>query len=682
MATTCHVQEDDLFSRNLQKRYNGLVTVRTRAIRGKGAWYWFHLEPILFQNQDTGTAKAVKLRCGLCSALFSASNPSRTATEHLKRGTCPNFRHPEAYYNGNITPKFKKRNMLTLPAPLSPLAMIPAPCSAEPVLPCQPTRPELTQAQIETAFDLLAEWFYESCGYISFSTLDHPKFKAFLHHLGLPQVNKRYLFGQKLDAKYEEAKFEFDDKLQDAMFFQLSTDGWKKKKKKNHSADVDAFVNVMLNLPNGSSLFHKVIFLGDGNLGSDYIRDVLGSTIREVSGSDVTRCAGIVADIGDINSQILQELDLHHHWMVNITCQSKALQKLLQDFFKHIPLFASTASLCLKLTQRFKSHHFASLKNCPTHHQNGSLDHIPATIAVVESVAQLSYTLGEIFTEKIISTEPSDREISGAIQDSKFWEELDSVVSLIKIMRTSLQEIEEDRPCLGQCLPLWEEVKTRIKGWCNSFNINEKPVMELVNRRFAKNYHQAWAASYILDPLYLVEDSCGRYLPPFKFLTSKQEKDVVKIITRLTQNEEAHIALMELMKWRTEGLDPVYARAVQAKERDPVTGKMKVVNPLGGRLVWETYLVEFKVLRRVAARLIFLQATTGKLKWNQSFLSWGCTKSRSNNTIERAQKLLFVSSHQRFERGDLSDEQEKDSELFNCENDKILSQSLVGTPVD
>ncbi|KAM1108041.1 hypothetical protein COP2_004898 [Malus domestica] len=35
--------------------------------------------------------KAVKLRCSFCDALFSASNPSRTTSEHLKLGTCPNF---------------------------------------------------------------------------------------------------------------------------------------------------------------------------------------------------------------------------------------------------------------------------------------------------------------------------------------------------------------------------------------------------------------------------------------------------------------------------------------------------------------------------------------------------------------------------------------------------------------
>ncbi|THG19444.1 hypothetical protein TEA_021963 [Camellia sinensis var. sinensis] len=82
---------DEVAAKAVQKRYEGLVMVRTKAIKGKGAWYWAHLEPILVHNSDTGLPKAVKLRCSLCDALFSASNPSRTASEHLKRGTCPNF---------------------------------------------------------------------------------------------------------------------------------------------------------------------------------------------------------------------------------------------------------------------------------------------------------------------------------------------------------------------------------------------------------------------------------------------------------------------------------------------------------------------------------------------------------------------------------------------------------------
>ncbi|OVA20649.1 hypothetical protein BVC80_883g22 [Macleaya cordata] len=659
MAAICHAQEDDMFSRNLQKRYNGLIMVRTRAIRGKGAWYWSHLEPILFQNQDTGTAKSLKLRCGLCNALFSASNPSRTASEHLKQGTCPNFR------NG-IMPKFRKHNQL-----LPSLAMIPAPCSIKPIIPSPPIRPQLTQSEIDTAFDLLTEWFYESCGYVSLTTLDHPKFKSFLSHIGLPSVHKNYILGRRLDAKYVEAKFEFEDKLRDAMFFQLSTNGWTNEEQRS-SAQMDAVVNVTLNLPNGSSLFHRVLFLGASRPSLVDIREVLSSMVGEVSGGDVLRCAGVVADVGDINNEALRELEFRHHWMVNITCQSKALHKLLKDFFKRLPLFASTASLCHKLVQIFKPHQLNDIIICLNHHQTLSHDQTSAAISSVENVIRFSCTMSEaakVLADKAISSDPLDQEFYDAIRDPKFWRELECVLSLIKLIKTLLEEIEEERPSLGQCLPLWEEVRSRIKGWCNSFSIEEKPVMELVNRRFSKNYHQAWAASYILDPLYLVENNCGRYLPPFKFLSSEQEKDVVKIITRLTQNEEAHIALMELMKWRTEGLDPVYARAVQAKERDPVTGKMKVVNPRGSRLIWETYLNEFQVLRKVAARLIFLQATTGRLKMNQPYFNLLCSNSKSNNAAERAQKVLFVSSNGRLGRKEFTDEEEKLSE-FGCKSDE------------
>ncbi|PSS33156.1 Methylenetetrahydrofolate--tRNA-(uracil-5-)- methyltransferase, partial [Actinidia chinensis var. chinensis] len=76
---------EDVAVKAVNKRYEGLVTVRTKAIKGKGAWYWAHFEPILLRNPETNLPKALKLKCILCDAVFSASNPSRTASEHLKR---------------------------------------------------------------------------------------------------------------------------------------------------------------------------------------------------------------------------------------------------------------------------------------------------------------------------------------------------------------------------------------------------------------------------------------------------------------------------------------------------------------------------------------------------------------------------------------------------------------------
>ena len=205
---------------------------------------------------------------------------------------------------------------------------------------------------------------------------------------------------------------------------------------------------------------------------------------------------------------------------------------------------------------------------------------------------------------------------------------------------------------------------------------------KILENRFRKIYHPAMAAAFILDPFNLIRDTSGKYLPPFKCLTHEQEKDVDKLITRLVSREEAHIALMELMKWRAEGLDPLYAQAVQVKQKDPITGKMKIANPQSSRLVWETCLSEFKSLGKVAIRLIFLQATSCGFKCNWSFMKWICVHRHSRVGLERAQKMLFVAAHAKLERRDLSSEEERDAELFagsGVDQDDILSEVFADT---
>ncbi|KAL5076361.1 hypothetical protein RYX36_015345 [Vicia faba] len=106
----------------VNKRYEGLVTVRTKAIKDKGAWYWTHLEPILVRNPNSGLPKSVKLKCSLCEAVFSASNPSRTASEHLKRGTCSNFNNSglkQKHHNFRTTPIEQHQNQSASAQPSS-----------------------------------------------------------------------------------------------------------------------------------------------------------------------------------------------------------------------------------------------------------------------------------------------------------------------------------------------------------------------------------------------------------------------------------------------------------------------------------------------------------------------------------------------------------------------------------
>ncbi|KAI5655626.1 hypothetical protein M9H77_32813 [Catharanthus roseus] len=779
-STSVSLSAEELTAKAVHKRYEGLVMVRTKAIKGKGAWYWAHLEPILVHNSDSGLPKAVKLRCSLCEAVFSASNPSRTASEHLKRGTCPNFNSlpqpissvpssssspvpllPSSSSNhrkrssggargggssSNRTPPSSSSYQVTPLAIVDPsrfsveLAYSPVSMATTTVVAtaaassgggviyaAQPQGqqlmlsggkedlgalakledsvkrlkspkgsspgPTLNKTQIDTALDYLADWVYECCGTVSFSSLEHPKFKAFLNQVGLPSISRREFAGSRLDAKYEEAKAESESKLQDAMFFQIASDGWKSKNY-GHVGE-DNLVSLAVNLPNGTSVFRRAIFTS-GYVPSKYAEEVLWDTITEICGNSLQQCAGIVAD--KFKAKALRNLENQHHWMVNLSCQCQGFYGLIKDLSKELPLFKNVTENCLKLANfvnnkpqirnsfhkyQLQEYGHAGLLRSPLRGFEGS-DFGPV-YTMVEDILSSARALQLVLHDesyKIISMEePLARDIEEMMRNPHFWNELEAVHSLVKMIKAMAQDIETEKPRVGQCLPLWEQLRLKVKEWCSRFHIAEGPVEKLIERRFKKNYHPAWAAAFILDPLYLIRDSSGKYLPPFKCLTPAQEKDVDKLITRLVSRDEAHIALMELMKWRTEGLDPVYAQAVQLKQRDPITGKMRIANPQSSRLVWETYLTEFKSLGKVAVRLIFLHATSSGFKCNWSLLKWVTANNHSRAALDRAQKLVFIAAHSKLERRDFSNDEDKDAELFALANgeDDVLNDVFVDT---
>ncbi|XWS61036.1 hypothetical protein CRYUN_Cryun07bG0091300 [Craigia yunnanensis] len=768
---------EDPAAKAVNKRYEGLITVRTKATKGKGAWYWAHLEPILVRNPDTNLPKAVKLKCSLCDAVFSSSNPSRTASEHLKRGTCPNFSavlrpnsslsplpisslaSPSVSYHHNhrkrspsatiISPlqnqvsnnsNDNNKNSLAIvestrflgysshsnnsnvaftqqhlvlsggKEDLSALAML-EDSVKKLKSPKTSPGPALGEGQIDSAFDLLADWFYESCGSVSFSSLEHPKFRAFLNQVGMPAVSRRDLSGARLDNKFHEAKRESEARIRDAMFFQVASDGWKRKgcccyccrssytsSSSGSSGCVEEnLVKFSVNLPNGSGVYQKAVFTG-GSVTSKYAEEVLWETVMGICGSGVQKCVGLVSD--KYKAKALRNLEIQNHWMVNLSCQLQGFVSLIKDFSKELLLFRTVTEDSLKLANfvntksqvrssfqkyRMQELECAGLIRVPSNKCNCS-SNIAHVFAMLEDILSCSQVLQMVVLDdsyKAICVEdPVAREVAGVVQNEGFWNDLEAVYSLVKLIRGMAHEIEVERPLIGQCIPLWEELRVKVKEWCTKFNLAEAPIEKIVEKRFRKNYHPAWSAAFILDPLYLMQDTSGKYLPPFKCLTHEQEKDVDKLITRLVTREEAHVALMELMKWRSEGLEPLYAQAVQVKQRDPVTGKMKIANPQSSRLVWETCLSEYKTLGKVAVRLIFLHATSCGFKCNWSLMKWICVHRHSRIGLERAQKMIFIAAHSKLGRRDFSNEEEKDAELFMIDSeDDIINEVFADAPL-
>ncbi|KAH9617334.1 hypothetical protein KSS87_006611 [Heliosperma pusillum] len=768
---------EEATAKAVQKRYEGLVMVRNKAVKGKGAWYWAHLEPLLVHNTDTGLPKAVKLKCCLCDTMFSASNPSRTASEHLKRGTCPNFSSPgttprpvgthlasdvvavKVENNNNNNRKRSSSSSSTGGAAggggnsnnhnNSTTGMEMATSYVPPISVVDPSRlssgemcfssgalvvhqqqqpmfphvtsplgsgggrsdgvsdakmfedsikrlkspkasagPTLSKSQIECALDYLSDWVYESCGSVSFSSLQHPKFKSFLQQLGFIHLSNTHFYGSRLDSRFQQLRNDSDTRVRDSVFFQIASHGWKSNAASSHLN----LVNVTANLPNGTSVYRRAAFTPP-QPSPKFAQELLWETIADICGNSVHQCVGIVAD--KFNNTALKNLESQCHWMINLLCQCQAFNSLINDFYKELPLFKNVADSCIKLATFVSSN---TLKDCfhkyqlrdyglcgflrlpNKDNQISCFQHVCVMIEDVMSSARVLQLVLLDESYKIASMEdPIARDFGEMIRDVGFWNDLEAVRSLVRLVKEMADEFETERPLVGQCLPLWEELRIKVKDWCAKFHVAEVLVDKLIEKRFRKNYHPAWAAAYILDPYYMVKDTSGKYLPPFKYLSPEQQKDVHDLVTRLVSREEVPVAMSELMRWRSDGLDPVYAQAVQLKQRDPNTAKMRIANPQGSRLVWETYLPEYESLGKVALRLIFLHASARGFKCNESFLKWVQTHGRSNSALDKAQKIIFIAGHSKLERRDFTSEDDKDAELFASANgeDDVLNEVFV-----
>jgi hypothetical protein len=124
-------------------------------------------------------------------------------------------------------------------------------------------------------------------------------------------------------------------------------------------------------------------------------------------------------------------------------------------------------------------------------------------------------------------------------------------------------------PFLSHVLPLWVEARANITAWSDEFKdfAADGKAMDVFLKRFKKTYRAAWAAAYLLDPLFLEPNDDGtRYVPPVKNLTREEELGVQELFLRLIPNPADHpTVVMELMRWKLEGAHPLYAQVAQQR---------------------------------------------------------------------------------------------------------------------
>ena len=116
-----------------------------------------------------------------------------------------------------------------------------------------------------------------------------------------------------------------------------------------------------------------------------------------------------------------------------------------------------------------------------------------------------------------------------------FWSTAQRVEELIKPVSDAIHLVAADRPLLSQLLRIYNTLVMHAKAWAARPDVSaslSRGVVAAFERRFELHYDPAWAAAFLVDPLF-AEETDGNWGMPFSELTSQQLRDAKVCITRL-----------------------------------------------------------------------------------------------------------------------------------------------------
>lgn len=266
---------------------------------------------------------------------------------------------------------------------------------------------------------------------------------------------------------------------------------------------------------------------------------------------------------------------------------------------------------------------------------------------------------------------------------SDFWSELDIVLTLAVPIHKAITMVEADRPMVSQVLRMWDSVVAGAKEWGNNYAVytesgREMTLEAVVTERLEKNYHPVWCLSYLMDPL--LWKPCGDTFKPdtsATFLTTARLAGADKLLKRLAGGKAAD-TLLEWMEFKDERCGEAAADYVKAVQKVKVgEGGVKAVVPIERRKqVWQQLQKQFPLLVKVAKRVLSLHATSCALERNWSRWRWVYRENRSRLLLERAEKMIFVSTHAALKARKLKvDDDDWEPELLLCEAALCSSQS-------
>lgn len=433
------------------------------------------------------------------------------------------------------------------------------------------------------------------------------------------KVPSRYdLSNSLLDKEYEEVTRFVDEKIKNADFVTVITDGWSNIRN-------EGIISYIVTTP--TPIFYKSIETKDHRHTAVYISQELIKVIDEIGAQKIT---ALVTDNASNMKGAWQIVQAQYPHIFTIGCAAHGLNLLLGDIFKiqTFQLIISNAKEVVKYVKNKQA--LLSVFNAKQKVKKGSASStlkLPAETRWCSNLIMFRSLLNgkESLQETVLIEELNvDKKIRQVVLDNDmFWMSINSLVNMLEPICDGLTVIESDSATLSDVprifLCIKESLDTLVLTPLQTEEEEEvKNIIETRRMMFCQPIHYA---AYILDPRYFHDN-----------LDENDFRSGVDFISSFPVSESTTNVLAEFAKYTAH--DSVYSN-------NSVWEAAKLLSPA----VWWKGFFKNQSLCSVALRLFNIPPSSAACERIFSVFSNTHTLTRNRLDNERVSKLVSVRSN-------------------------------------
>jgi len=222
----------------------------------------------------------------------------------------------------------------------------------------------------------------------------------------------------------------------------------------------------------------------------------------------------------------------------------------------------------------------------------------------------------------------------------------DTVQALDPICDT-IYTLEADKPLLSQVRGCWRGMNKHFAMIQSEQQIpvHEADLLAVLTERYRKSFHAAIPAAFLLDPAHAIDIGSSNIIPPWGSLHDEDRAAVKNLLRRMAPRGKQNAVVEELVQFIGAGYaDKDFARAAMSKGTNEKGQPIQKAVDLR-RAVWRSCMEKkYPILSALALRLLSMHATSCMSERNWSVWRFTCRDNRRRLALQKAEKLVFISS--------------------------------------